>query len=72
MATYPHVKLIQGILITTSILQPLVGASSSSSSPASPEQYLANDYPEIGGSTYGDSAKEQFQPISHHQEIKNI
>jgi hypothetical protein len=42
----------------TSILQPLAGASSSSSSAASPDHYLADDYPEIGGSTYWDYSKE--------------
>jgi hypothetical protein len=52
------IKLIQGILIVMSILQPSAGASSSSSSAASPDQDSANDYPEIRGSTCGDSAKE--------------
>jgi hypothetical protein len=51
-------KLIQGIPIVTSILQPSTGASSSSSSLASPDQDLANDYPEIRGSTYWDSVEE--------------
>jgi hypothetical protein len=36
----------------------LAGASSSSSSAASPNQDSADDYPNIGGSTYGDSIEE--------------
>jgi hypothetical protein len=52
------IKLVQGISIVTSILQPLAGASSSSSLTASPDQDLANDYPEIGESTCGDPAEE--------------
>jgi hypothetical protein len=51
-------KLIRGILIVTSILQPSVEASSSSSSTTSPDQDSADDYPEIGGSTYWDSTEE--------------
>jgi hypothetical protein len=43
------VKIVQGILIVTSILQPSVGASISSSSTTSPGHDLADDYPEIGG-----------------------
>jgi hypothetical protein len=41
-----------------SILQPSVGASSSSSSVASSDQDSADDYPEIKGSTCGDYAEE--------------
>jgi hypothetical protein len=52
------VKLIQGIPIMTSILRPIAGASSSSSSTASPDQDLFDDYPEIGTSTYRDSVGE--------------
>jgi hypothetical protein len=48
-------KLIRGILIVTSILQPSARASSSSSLAVSPDQNSADDYPEIGGSTCGDS-----------------
>jgi hypothetical protein len=51
-------KLVQGILIVTSILQSSVGALSSSSSAASPNQDSADDYPEIGESTCGDPANE--------------
>jgi hypothetical protein len=49
------VKLIQGISIVTSILHPSTGASSLSSSGASPKHDSADDYPEIGRSIYGDS-----------------
>jgi hypothetical protein len=52
------VKLVRGISIMTSIIQPSAGASSSSSSTASLDQDLADDYPEIGGSTCGDSIEE--------------
>jgi hypothetical protein len=48
------VKLVQGILIVTSILQPSAGVSSSSLSTASPDQDSVDDYPDIGGSIYGD------------------
>jgi hypothetical protein len=51
-------KLIRGILIMTSILWPLTGASSSSSSAASPDQDSSYDYPEIKTSTCGDSTGE--------------
>jgi hypothetical protein len=46
------VKLIRGIPIMTSILQPSARASSSSSSVTSPDQNSADDYPKIGRSTY--------------------
>jgi hypothetical protein len=52
------VKLVRGISIVMSILQPSARASSSCSSAASPEQDSADDYPEIEGSTCGDSTKE--------------
>jgi hypothetical protein len=52
------VKLVRGILIVTSILQPLARASSSSSSTASSKQDSSDDYPEIRGSTYGDFTEE--------------
>jgi hypothetical protein len=52
------VKLVRGILIVMPILQPSARASSSSSSAMSPVQDSADDYPEIGGSTCGDSTKE--------------
>jgi hypothetical protein len=51
-------KLIRGIPVMTSILQSSVGASSSSTLAVSPDQDLADDYPEIEGSTYGDSTEE--------------
>jgi hypothetical protein len=46
------------IPIVTSILQPLARASSSSSSAVSPDQDLADDYPEIGGSTCANLTEE--------------
>jgi hypothetical protein len=52
------IKLVRGILIVMSILQPLVGASSSSSMATSPDQDSADDYPKIGGSTCGDLIEE--------------
>jgi hypothetical protein len=52
------VKLVWGIPIVTSIFQPLAGASSLSSSAASPNQDSADDYPEIRASTCGDSIEE--------------
>jgi hypothetical protein len=51
-------KLVQGFPIVTSILQPSIGALSSSSSATSPDQDSTDDYPEIGGSTYWDSTEE--------------
>jgi hypothetical protein len=47
-------KFVRGISVMTSILQPPVGASSSSSSVASLDQDPADDYHEIRGSTCGD------------------
>jgi hypothetical protein len=52
------IEIIQGILVVTSILQPSAGASSSSLSVASPDHDSADDYPEIGGSTYWNCSKE--------------
>jgi hypothetical protein len=51
-------KLVQGILVVTSILQSSTAASSSSSSVSSLDQDSADNYPEIGGSTCGDSVEE--------------
>jgi hypothetical protein len=51
-------KLVRGFPIVTSILQPSIGALSSSSSATSPDQDSTDDYPEIGGSTYWDSTEE--------------
>jgi hypothetical protein len=52
------VKLVRGILIVTSILQPSAVALSSSSSVATLDQDSADNYTEIGGSTCGDPAEE--------------
>jgi hypothetical protein len=52
------IKLVRGISIVTSILQPSAGASSSSSSEATHDQDSVDDYPEIRGSTCGDPAEE--------------
>jgi hypothetical protein len=52
------VKLVRGIPIVTSILQPSSRASSSSSSTACPDQDSVDNYPKIGGSTCGDPAEE--------------
>jgi hypothetical protein len=43
------VKIIRGISVVTSILQPLAGASSSSTSASTPYSDSSDDYPEIGG-----------------------
>jgi hypothetical protein len=51
-------KLVRAIPIVMSVLQSSAGASSSSSSATFPDQNSADDYPEIGESTCGDSAKE--------------
>jgi hypothetical protein len=45
-------KLIRGILIVTTILHPLAGASSLSSSASSPGRDSSDDYPKICASTY--------------------
>jgi hypothetical protein len=52
------VKLVRGISIVTSILQPSAGASSSSSSAVTPDQDSADDYPEIRECTCGDPTEE--------------
>jgi hypothetical protein len=52
------VKIIRGILIVTSTLQPLAGASSLSSSATSSDPDSFDDYPEIGISACGDSIEE--------------
>jgi hypothetical protein len=52
------VKLVWGIPIVMSILQPSARASSSSSSTASHEQDSADDYPEIKERTCGDPIEE--------------
>jgi hypothetical protein len=51
-------KIVQGIPVMTSTLRPLAGASSSSSSVASPDQDSSDDYPVIRISAYGDFAGE--------------
>jgi hypothetical protein len=51
-------KLVQGILIVTSILWPFVGASSSSSSTLSPGRDSSDDYPEIRASACGNSIED--------------
>jgi hypothetical protein len=52
------IKLVWGIPIVTSILQPSSGASSSSCSTACPDQDSADNYLKIGGSTCEDPAEE--------------
>jgi hypothetical protein len=52
------VKLIRGIPIVTSILQPSVRASSLSSSVMSPDQDSADNYPKTKESTCGDLIEE--------------
>jgi hypothetical protein len=47
---HPSARIVQGIPIGASILQPSTGASSSLLA-ASPDQDSADNYPEIGGST---------------------
>jgi hypothetical protein len=51
-------KIIQGIPIVTSILQPLAGALSSSTSASTPDSDLSDDYPEIEASACGDPVKD--------------
>jgi hypothetical protein len=50
-------KIVRGILVMTSTLRSLAGASSLSSSTASPDQDSSNDYPEIEVSACGDSVR---------------
>jgi hypothetical protein len=52
------IKIAQGIPVMTSILQPSAGASSSSSSTASPGYDSTNDYLKIKGSTSWNYGKE--------------
>jgi hypothetical protein len=51
-------KIVWGIPIVVSIIWPLAGASSSSSSVTYPDQDSSDDYPEIRISAYGDSVGE--------------
>jgi hypothetical protein len=51
-------KIIWGILIVMSILRPLAGASTSSSSVVSLDPDSSDDYPEFGISACGNSARE--------------
>jgi hypothetical protein len=46
------VEIIKGISVVTSILQPSVEASTSSSLAASPDHNSTDDYTKIGGSTF--------------------
>jgi hypothetical protein len=56
---YIHtVKLVRGISIVTSTLRTFTGAPSSSSSASSLSRDSSNDYPEIGASACGNSAKD--------------
>jgi hypothetical protein len=50
-------KIVRGILVVTSILRPLVGASSSSTSASAPDPDLSDDYPEIGASACGEGGR---------------
>jgi hypothetical protein len=51
-------KIIWSIPVVTSILRPLVGASSSSASASTPDSDSSDDYPEIGASAYGEPVKD--------------
>jgi hypothetical protein len=51
-------KIVRGIPIVTSILRPLVGASSSSISASTPNSDSFDDYPEIGADTCREPAKD--------------
>jgi hypothetical protein len=50
------VKIVQDIPVVTSIIRPLAGASSSSSSASTPDPNLSDNYPEIGASACGEPA----------------
>jgi hypothetical protein len=50
-------KLVRGIPVVTSILQPLARALSASSSASTPDQDSSDDYPEIGNNAYGEPAE---------------
>jgi hypothetical protein len=52
------IKIVQGIPVVTAILQPSVGASSLSSSVASPDHDSSDNYPKIGGCTCWNCSKE--------------
>jgi hypothetical protein len=51
-------KIIRGIPVVTSILRPLVGALSSSTSASTPDSDSADDYPEIGANPCGEPVKD--------------
>jgi hypothetical protein len=51
-------KIIWGILVVTSNLRPLVGASSSSTSASTPDSDSADDYLEIRASACGEPVKD--------------
>jgi hypothetical protein len=56
---YIHtVKIVRGITVETSILRPLVGASSSSTSASTLDSDSSHDYPEIRASAYGEPVKD--------------
>jgi hypothetical protein len=55
---YSHCQARSGIPIVTSTLRTFTRASSSSSSASSPRQDSSDDYPEIGASAHGNSAKD--------------
>jgi hypothetical protein len=50
------VKIVQDIPVVTSIIRPLAGASSSSSSASTPDPNLSDNYPKIGASACGEPA----------------
>jgi hypothetical protein len=50
-------KIVRGIPVVTSILRPLTGASSSSTSASASDPDSSNDYPEIGASACGKPAE---------------
>jgi hypothetical protein len=51
-------KIVRGIPIVTSILRPLVGASSSSISASTPDSDSFDEYPEIGADTCREPTKD--------------
>jgi hypothetical protein len=51
------IKIIRGIPVVTSILRPLAGASSSSTSASTPDPDSYDDYPEIRASACGEPAE---------------
>jgi hypothetical protein len=50
-------KIIRGTPVVTSILRPLAGASSSSTSASIPDSDSSDDYTEIGANVYGEPVK---------------